>query len=277
MTPIVAAVVQARMASSRLPGKVLMSIGETAMLGMVVDRIRLATRVTDALVATSTDAADDAIEAYCHQQAIKVFRGSHFDVLDRYHAAAETVGAEVVVRITADCPLIDPGLIDLTVAALGAPESRSFDFAATRLPPPWSRTFPIGLDVEACTITALERAWKAAREPEEREHVMPYLYKGVRLSPSGALRGEGVSDTGMRITILNCEEDLGRQRWTVDTEEDLEFVRQVYSAFPGRRDCSWLEVRELVRLRPDLLLINAGIRHKDLGEVDSRAGKGGAP
>ncbi len=275
MADIVAAIVQARMASSRLRGKVLMDINGTAMLGLVVDRTRLATSVTDTLVATTTDASDDAIEAYCRQHAITVFRGSHFDVLDRYHAAAEAAGAKTVVRITADCPLIDPGLIDLTVAALGPLEGRSFDFAATRLPPPWGRTFPIGLDVEACTMTALERAWKEASEPEEREHVMPYLYKGVRLSSTGPLRCEGASDTGMRITILDCPENLGGQRWTVDTKEDLDFVRQVYEAFPGRRGFSWLEVRELVRSRPELLLINAGIRHKDLGEVDSRAGNGG--
>jgi spore coat polysaccharide biosynthesis protein SpsF len=276
MDAAVVAIIQARMASSRLPGKVLMDIDGSAMLGHVVDRSRRAQSVTRVMLATSTDAADDAIVAYCRQHRIAFFRGSHFDVLDRYHAAARHAGADIVVRITADCPLIDPGLIDQTVRTLAAGQARKFDFAATRLPPPWRRTFPIGLDVEACTMEALERAWSEAREPDEREHVMPFLYKGVNLASRGPGLSEGVSSSGMRIAVLDCDEDLGSQRWTVDTPEDLEFVRRIHAAFAGRREFSWLEVRELLRSRPDLLEINSGVRHKGVGEVDARAGKGNA-
>jgi spore coat polysaccharide biosynthesis protein SpsF len=276
MGSAVIAVVQARMASSRLPGKVLRDIEGTAMLGRVVERTRLAATVAQVVLATTTDPADDAIEAYCRQHAVALFRGSHFDVLDRYYSAARAAGADVVVRITADCPLMDPGLIDATVRTLEDRGGDGFEFAATRLPPPWKRTFPIGLDVEACKMGALERAWNEAREPEEREHVMPYLYKGVKLQATSARLSQGISSSGVRIAVLGCPEDLGTQRWTVDTEEDLEFVRAVYHELTGRQGFTWQDVGDLLRSRPDLLQINAGVRHKTVGEVDGRAVDGGA-
>jgi spore coat polysaccharide biosynthesis protein SpsF len=271
MNTRVAAIIQARMASSRLPGKVLMEIEGIPMLGRVVSRTRRATTVTQVLVATSTEAADEAIAAYCHGQGISVFRGSHFDVLDRYYSAALHAQAEIVVRITADCPLIDARVIDSAVKTLEGEGAIGFDFVATRLPPPWKRTFPIGLDVEVCAMRALQRAWSEAQAPEEREHVMPYLYKGVHLEPLDALMNGGTSLTGMRIAVLDCEADLGAQRWTVDTTEDLEFVRHVYASFGGRDDFSWQDVARLLQAKPELLRINSTVRHKTLGDLDDRA------
>jgi spore coat polysaccharide biosynthesis protein SpsF len=272
----VVAIIQARIASSRLPGKVLMDIGGTAMLGHVVRRTRGASKLARVILATSTEAADDAIEDYCRRHDIECFRGSHFDVLDRYYSAARRVGADAVVRITADCPLIDPGLIDETVQHLSAAKGGGYDFVATRLPPPWTRTFPIGLDVEACTMQALERAWVEAREPGEREHVMPYLYKAVRLATATTGLRTGTSSSGMRIAVLDCVENLGLQRWTVDTPEDLEFVREVYAAFGGQTDFTWMDVRDMLRSRPEIMRINSGVRHKDVGEIDTRAQEGDA-
>jgi spore coat polysaccharide biosynthesis protein SpsF len=272
----VVAIIQARTASSRLPGKVLAEIAGTAMLGHVVRRTRLATAVHEVIVATSTEEADDAIEAYCSLQDVVCFRGSHFDVLDRYHSAASLADADLVVRITADCPLIDPELVGQTIRLLAHGRAQAIDFAATRLPPPWHRTFPIGLDVEACTMDALERAWREASAPEEREHVMPFMYKGAELTRKSPRVSEGKSSSGMRIAILDCDEDLGAQRWTVDTAQDLEFVRAVYAAFNGRQDFSWLEARELLRAHPGLLEINGNVRHKTMGEVDTRADGGTA-
>jgi spore coat polysaccharide biosynthesis protein SpsF len=167
------AIVQARMSSSRLPGKVLKEINGKPMIAHVVERTRRAKCVDYVAVATTTDAADDAVERWCKESQTACYRGSMFDVLDRYYQAARLYAADIIVRVTADCPVIDPQVIDDTVTAFHA---HNADFAANRLPPPWGRTFPIGLDTEVCRFSALERAWLEATEAHEREHVMPYLY-----------------------------------------------------------------------------------------------------
>lgn len=189
-------------------------------------------------------------------------------MLDRYYQAARASRAEVVVRVTADCPVIDPGLIDATLNTLL--ENR-YDFAANRLPPPFRRTYPIGLDVEVCTFHVLEKAWQESRETFHREHVMPYIYEGVELSALSRQLSEGVSPRGFRIAVLNHTADFGDYRWTVDTPQDLEFMRQVYSRFNGRDDFSWKEVLDLVHDEPALMEINAGVKHKTLKDIDERA------
>ena len=133
---------------------------------------------------------------------------------------------------------------------------------------------PIGLDVEACTFALLERAWKEATEVFHREHVMPYFYEGVELSAVNRQLSEGVSPRGFRIALLNHTTDFSDYRWTVDTPEDLEFMRQVYSHFPGRDDFSWKEVLDLVHNEPQLMQINANIKHKTLKDIDARAAGG---
>ena len=146
-----------------------------------------------------------------------------------------------------------------------------YDFAANRLPPPWERTYPIGLDVEACTFSVLEKAWRKAKEPQQREHVMPYLYEGVELSTVNRWLQNGVSPRGFNIALLHHSTDFGDYRWTVDTPEDLEFIRQVYQRFDGRDDFSWKDVLNLVHNEPDLMKINAGVQHKTLKDIDKRA------
>src|SRR5512141_2099228 len=186
-SPKIAAIIQARMASSRLPGKVLLDIAGQPMLARVQARTLRASTVEEVLVATTADPSDDPVARYCEAHGIGYTRGSEFDVLDRYYQAARQLRAGIVVRITADCPVIDPQLIDEAVSTLlgggGANEvgaAPEFDFVANRLPPPFHRTFPIGLDVEVCTFAALERAWQEATEPFQREHVMPFIYEGTR-------------------------------------------------------------------------------------------------
>jgi len=274
------AIVQARMASTRLPGKVLMEIEGKAMLGRVVERTQKARLLAEIVLATSSESPDDPIAAYCQQHGVACFRGSHLDVLDRYFRAAQGAHAEEVVRITADCPLIDPGLIDETVRirrawnpAAGrraAATLPTIDFAATRLPPPWERSFPIGLDIEVCSMAALERAWKMAVAKEDREHVMPYLYKGVKVNERGDGSSTGESQNGFWVALLNCQMDLGKQRWTVDTPQDLDFVRSVYRELGGRAEFTWLDVVRLLQDLPDLLAINAAIPHKSMEDVDVR-------
>jgi len=272
----VVAIIQGRMGSSRLPGKILADIAGQPMLTRVYVRTSRARTLSETIFATTTDASDDPVAEYCDLSGIPLVRGSLYDVLDRYYQAAKEAKADVVVRITADCPVIDPDLIDDVVNTLigeSGVENREseFDFACNRLPPPWTRTYPIGLDVEACTFAALEQAWKKAKEPQHREHVMPYLYEGVKLSTLNRQLQTGVSPRGFNIALLHHATDFGDYRWTVDTPEDLEFMRQVYARFNGRDDFSWKEVLDLVHDNPELMKINAGVQHKTLKDVDDRA------
>jgi spore coat polysaccharide biosynthesis protein SpsF len=268
MSPRVTAIIQARMGSSRLPGKVLLDIAGKPMLARVVTRTARAATVHQVLVATTTDASDDPVAACCQTMGVDYARGSLHDVLDRYYQAAKHAQAEVVVRITADCPVIDPYLVDDCVTTL---LEGAFDFACNRLPPPFTRTYPIGLDTEVCTFAALEKAWSEAREIFHREHVMPYLYEGVELTAINEHLSTGVSQRGYKIAQLHHNLDFGAYRWTVDTPEDLEFMRQLYSRFAGRDDFSWKEVLGLVHNQPQLAQINASVKHKNLKDIDERA------
>ncbi len=255
-------IVQARMSSSRLPGKVLLDIDGQPMLARVVARARRAKMVDEVVVATTTDLADDAVAAFCASRSYAFYRGSLHDVLDRFYQAARTFGAQIIVRLTGDCPVIDPALIDEAVCAfLGMKDIHSevpetgfpYDFVANRLPPPWRRTYPIGLDTEVCSFQALQRAWKEADQPHQREHVMPYLYE---------------QEGRFRVLVLNHDPDYGDMRWTVDTPEDLEVIRRVYAHFGGRDDFSWLEVLDLFERNPQLAQMNRQVHHKDYREVD---------
>jgi spore coat polysaccharide biosynthesis protein SpsF len=238
------------------------------MLQRVFIRTSRSATVTETIFATTTDPSDDPVAEYCDFSGIPFTRGSLYDVLDRYYQAAKQAKADYVVRITADCPVIDPALVDDVVNTL---LDGAYDFAANRLPPPWPRTYPIGLDTEACTFVALEHAWKVAKEPQHREHAMPYLYEGVELTRQSRTLETGISPRGYKIALLHHTTDLGDYRWTVDTPEDLEFMRQVYSRFDGRDDFSWKDVLELVHDEPKLMEINAGVRHKTLKDIDERA------
>lgn len=250
--PHIVAFIQGRMSSSRLPGKVLKDIHGQPMLGWVVKRARLAQSLDEVVVATTVATEDDPIQKFCETEGIAVFRGDPFDVLDRYYQAAKVFEADVVVRLTADCPLIDPGIIDETVAAFF---ELNADFTANRLPPPWRRTYPIGLDTEVCRFTALQKAWQEADQPYQREHVMPYLY----------------DEAGrFRVHVINHDPDYGHYRWTVDTAEDLTVVRQIIERLGGRTDFSWKDVLALQEEAPDLFVVNASVKHKTMRDVDER-------
>ena len=271
------AIIQARMSSSRLPGKVLLPIGERPMLAWVVERTRRAQTVNEVVVATTTDPSDDAVAEFCQSRGYTCTRGSVHDVLDRYYHAAKNANADVIVRITADCPLIDPVLVDDAVNTLigGRTRTPRFDFVANRLPPPWGRTYPIGLDTEVFTFNALERAWKRAIAKHQREHVTPFFYEET---PVSYLRPQVVdapfsscmTPAGTQIALLHHHPDYGHQRWTVDTPEDLELVRQITARFPDDR-FSWKDVLKLVEREPQLAQLNAQIKHKTHLDVDERS------
>jgi len=256
----VVAIIQARLNSSRLPGKVLLDISGKPMLTRVVERTRLAESINYIVVATTTDPSDDAIAELCEIEGYPIYRGSQFDVLDRYYQAARNSQAQIIVRITADCPVIDPNVIDKTVRALADfmltnPGHAESSFSANRLPPPWGRTYPVGLDTEVCTIAGLELAWKEASFPHQREHVMPFFYE---------------NPGRFNIIHVNHERDFGHLRWTVDTHEDLELIRQIYHCFPGRVDFSWLEILDLIERKPELMNINAQVQPKHYRQFDER-------
>ena len=276
------AIVQGRMSSSRLPGKILLEIAGKPMIQHVIERTQLTRSLDSVIVATTSDPSDDPVAAFAASIGIPCTRGSLHDVLDRYYKAAKIHQPDVIVRITADCPVIDPALIDEAVKMVAEPasvpgHSSSVDFACNRLPPPFTRSFPIGLDVEVCTFAALERAWKESTETFHREHVMPFLYEGVTLTPDTAHVSRGISPRGFRIAQLHHQPDYGSLRWTVDTPEDLTFIREIFARLGtnplvgGKPNFTWYDVLEIVQKEPQLAEINAGVRHKTMTETDHRA------
>jgi len=241
------------MDSSRLPGKVLKDICGHPMLYWVVTRAAEAKLINEIIVATTLDNSDDPIVEWCLSHNINCFRGDVFDVLDRYYQTAKKYQADVVVRLTADCPLIDPVLIDKVITIFF---EKRVDFAANRLPPPYKRTYPIGLDIEIASFSALEKAWHQAKLPFEREHVMPYLYT--------------VKDRFSTL-ILDAEKNYGDRRWTVDTPEDLDFIRALFDKLNCCMNFSWREVLLTLEENPGLEEINAGVTHKSFRDVDDRS------
>lgn len=235
----VVAIIQARMGSSRLPGKVLEDIAGETMLGQVVARVRAARTIDEVVIATSTHPGDDEIEREADRLGTGVFRGSETDVLSRYVGAARQFGASVVVRVTSDCPLLEPAVVDLVVEAL----RWDVDYASNT----HRRTYPRGLDVEALFRETLERINSVATSQQAREHVTAYIVEQPQ-----EFRVRHVIDTV----------DHSELRWTVDTPEDLELVRQIY-ALSSRR-LPYHRLVELVRNRPDLAAINAHIVQKQI-------------
>ncbi|MGH9492094.1 MAG: cytidylyltransferase domain-containing protein [Terriglobales bacterium] len=237
-------VIQARMSSARLPGKVLRDVAGATMLARVVQRARRATLVEETLVATSLDPGDDLIVSECARLEVRCFRGDREDVLDRYYRAAQEARAEAVVRVTADNPLVDPQLIDELLRAF---LQKRPDFASNGLQP----TYPLGLGVEVMTMPALERAWKEASRAQERVHVTPYLSQNPGL---------------FNVLSVTGEADHSPHRWTVDTEEDMEFARRVYAHFSDDR-FGWRDVLRLVSEHPELEELNRHVRQKTPQEL----------
>jgi len=238
MSPRVVAVVQARMGSTRLPGKTLLRLAGATVLEHVVNRARSARRVDRVVVATSTNAEDDAIVQECARLRTHVERGSALDVLDCYAMATERSGAEVVVRITADCPLLDPAVVDSVVEALlAAPRC---DYASNTL----ERTFPQGLDAEAVSASAMAIAACEARDPYEREHVTPYIYN----------RPDRFSLRNVRAAA-----DGSDLRWTLDTPADYEYLQAVFARvdIPAKTPPPFEFVARIVREDAGLMALNA--------------------
>jgi len=230
------------MGSRRLPGKVLLDLGGETVLGRVVQRLRAAQQLERIIVATTVLHADDAIEHECGRLGIECFRGASEDVLDRHFRAAQTMPNELIVRITADCPVIDPALVDQTIELLVAENA---DYATTDVP----ATIPRGTDVEVFTTRSLERCWREAQEPHQREHVTPYYYENPGL---------------FRLATLTSELDCGQYRWTLDTHQDYELLREIYKEFKDENAFGWRDIVDLMCRRPELVQWNAKVMQKSL-------------
>lgn len=237
----VTAIIQARMGSTRLAGKVLEDLGGETVLARVVNRTRRAKRVDDVVIATTAQPSDDVIVGLCQERGWPVFRGSEEDVLDRYYRAALAFGADVVVRVTSDCPLIEPAIIDRVVSEFLSQRPK-LEYVSNSL----ERTFPLGLDVEVMSFEALEKAWQEDRNPAWREHVTPYIWHHPER---------------FRIRNVASDTDYSYMRWTVDTIEDLTFVRKIYEHFQDD-GFSWKEVLRLLEKHPEWLEINRHVKQK---------------
>lgn len=222
------AIVQARMGSTRLPGKVMQPVCGVPMVGLLLERLAASRRIDEIVLATSTEERDEPLVEYVEELGYRVFRGSEDDVLDRFYQVARELRPSTIVRITGDCPLVDPQLCDRVIEEL---EASGADYASNIDPP----TYPDGLDVEAFAADALSTAWREASAPAEREHVTPYIRRSRRFSRAN----------------LSAEGDYSGERWTVDEAEDLELVRRIFEHFAPRRDFGWLEIIEARAQHPE--------------------------
>ena len=232
----IVAIVQARMGSSRMPGKVLQKIIDTPMIEILFDRLSHSKKINKIILATTTNHNDDLLVRYIKQINYDVFRGSEIDVLDRYFRAAEKENADVIVRITGDCPLVDSDLVDQLITGF---LEKAADYASNREP----ATYPDGLDIEVFTRKVLEETKNNARSSFEKEHVTPYIINSKKFSKY----------------YLTSEEDLSKERWTVDEPEDLLLVSEIFKYFYPKTNFSWQEVIKLRKINPKIFTVNQHI------------------
>ena len=229
------------MGSTRLPGKVLKDLDGETVLSRVVKRTRRATLLDEVIVATSILSSDDIIVEECKRLDVESFRGDELDVLDRYYRAAIKVNADLIVRVTSDCPLIDPHLIDIHVERLLSRWSE-VDFVTNMV----KQTYPLGLAVEAMPADALARMKRMSDSDALKEHVTSLVY---------------VEPQWFKIDNVLHSIDLSALRWTVDTQEDLDLVRLIFRQF-GHDRFSWEEVLPLMKQHPEWIAINQHVRQK---------------
>lgn len=253
-TPRIAVIAQARMGSSRLPGKVLKEVQGRSILGHLVHRVRRAKSRFEFIIATTTHPSDDAIEAHGRALGVHVYRGSEHDVLERYRGAAASLEADIVLRITGDCPLLDGAELDRVLGVFlsrwGGP--RPWDYVTNQ--DGVVRQIPRGLDVEVFSRSALERAAREAQKPGEREHVTPFLY----------------TEPGRFRTLVSHppDMDLGHLRLTVDTPADLTLIESLMAILGA--DAGLDAIAELLARRPDLMALNAAISQRGVDSEEEQ-------
>lgn len=239
----ITAIIQARMGSTRLPGKVLKKVLGKPLLQWIIQRLRRCKELTSVVVATTTLPEDNPIEALCLSESVDCFRGDSEDVLSRYIGAMRHFGTDIGVRITGDCPLIDPAIVDETIQLFLDPASH-FDYVSNCV----KRTYPRGLDVEVFSFDALEQAYRSATTKEEREHVTYYILTHPTL---------------FNIGSMEQKEDLSSIRLTVDTEEDFLLVSKIIEGLAEKHPhFSLPEIIALLSKNPEWLSINAHVQQK---------------
>lgn len=239
------AIIQARMGSERLPGKVMLDLCGKTVLDHVITRVRQANEIDEIVIATTTDERDDVIETEAKRLETKCFRGSEDDVLSRYYYAAQENTADIVVRITSDCPLIDWNIIDEVIKAH---KSGNYEIVTNAGLNAEERTFPRGLDIEVFSFEVLEKAHHRATEQYQREHVTPYIYES--------------SD---KTFYYKNKINYSQYRWTLDTAEDWELISSIYRhLYHGVHDFGLDEIIELMEKEPNLQKINAHIEQKKI-------------
>ncbi|NOZ43216.1 MAG: NTP transferase domain-containing protein [Alphaproteobacteria bacterium] len=243
MTDRIIAISQARMTSSRLPGKILEKVCGRTLLDYHLSRLSRSRLIDRLVVATTVNSADDSIAEFCRSRDVACVRGSEHDVLARYFQVTEKFPADIIVRVTSDCPLIDPDLLDQVVRYF-LDHRDHYDYVTLK-----GEDFPRGLDVEVFSYPALAKAFRYGHLPHEREHVTPYIYR---------------RDSEYRCGYLPSVEKLGHHRWCVDEAADLDLVSRILTAFGGRDDFSWRECLTLLDNNPAWLEINHHVRQKTL-------------
>lgn len=235
------AIIQARMGSTRLPGKVAKLILGKPMLAHQIERVGYAKLVDKIVVATTDKKDDDPIMEIAKTYGVTYFRGDERDVLDRFYRAAKEAGADVVVRLTGDCPLSDPQVIDETVDYF---KKNKIDYTGK------PSNYPEGLDTEVFSFKALERAWKEAKKPSEREHVTPYIINHPEIFKCKYIK---------KGKLYKEEKNVSNYHWSVDEDVDFKFVSEVFSEIYSKKKLFLMnDVLDLINQKPELLGINKG-------------------
>jgi spore coat polysaccharide biosynthesis protein SpsF len=241
--PQTIAIIQARMTSTRLPGKSLLPLAGVPMLEHVIRRVQRVPGLNEVRVATTNDGSEAPLNSLCERLGVLTYRGSVTDVLSRYVAVAAATNADLIMRITADCPFIDPEVSGRVLEALVKAPGR-YSYVSNTLP----RTYPRGLDTEVFTRDALETAHREARDPADREHVTRFIY-----SQPERFALHGVTDSS----------DNSGLRWTVDTPEDYQFAQAVYERlWPTNKSFTFKEVLGVIARNPELTKINAHVAQR---------------
>ncbi len=233
------------MTSTRLPGKILKTVCGRTLLDYHVSRLLKSRTIDRLIIATTINATDNPVEEFCQTRGVKCTRGSEDDVLDRYFQAVKKYPADIIVRVTSDCPLIDPVLVDQVIRYFIDHRDR-LDYVNIN-----SGNYPRGLDVEVFSRTALEKAHSHGMEPHQREHVTPYIYR---------------DGSEFRCGTYPSQENSGHHRWCVDEPADFDLISNILTAFDGRDDFSWQECLALVEKNPDWFTLNSSVRQKTLTE-----------
>jgi len=239
----IGAIIQARMGSTRLSGKVMKDLEGKTVLEHVIERVKQSKMIEEIIIATTVHDRDDVIESEAFRCGVKVFRGSEDDVLSRYYYAAKENNLDVVVRITSDCPLIDWNIIDKVISKFMQNEYDIVTNAGLDLE---QRTFPRGLDLEVFSFSVLSNAFSNATEKYQREHVSPYIY-----------------ETSEKIHVFQNAVDYSKYRWTLDTDEDWTLINQIFKRlYTGVHNFGLMEIIDLMEKEPELNEINKHIEQK---------------